>query len=154
MSGHDKPVIAPLSVAAGALAATSVGVLAGAVTVFGWWAAPASITSGFGAFVWKVMAILLVGGVPGLIIGGILAWHGAVTGATTDRADGAPLWGVIAGIVLGASLCPVFAGAAGLVLGHLGCAIIMGVVTGPIIGVISWEAGFFAADYFRGARHA
>lgn len=152
MSDSESPGTPFLSVVGGAVIGAGTATLIATMWIFVAWDAPESITTGFGEFAWRVWSGVLVGGVTGTVLGAILAWHGAIQGATSDRADGVMIWGAVTGFVVGASLGPVFTATFGLALGHLGAATVIGLIIGPVAGIVSWQVGFFSADLFRGKQ--
>ena len=152
MSDQQSKFYAPLlSVFGGAMAAGLLGGVIGFIVVLSW-NAPESIESDFHRFVWRVFAGVMTGGVGVFPIGVALAWHGGMLGAIVDRAEGAPAWGVITGVVMGASLGPLTCGFFGLLFGNLASGVVLGLVLGPLAGVIAWQTGFWSADYFRGTK--
>jgi hypothetical protein len=98
--------------------------------------------------------------VTGLAVGAILGFHGGTLGAAAEtRSLAAPLWGILAGLVVGASLGPVFAAVASVAVGYFldssayfALAALFGLFAGPLLGVVAWEAGYWLADFLRATR--
>src|SRR5688572_23658165 len=91
-------------VGAGLLAALGLGLAAGLVAVFVLWQWPADMGEKWeyaGNLAYLLVSGLTVGGVIGLVMGVTLAWHGGSVGATLNRGEAAPIYGVLTGIVLG-----------------------------------------------------
>lgn len=152
MSESSQYYAPALSTLGGAGAATVAGATIGAIVALVSWSQPVTIESDFFGFLWKLIGGLLVGGVPGLLIGGTAGWHGGIFGSTTDRAGSAPLWGIVTGGVLGISIAPVLGGVVGLCFGHLVGGAVLGLILGPLVAIAAWEIGFWYADFFRAAE--
>ena len=114
-----------------------------------------------GGFTSQLISGLIVGGIPGLLLGWFMAIHGGGLAGSEQRAASAPAWGVVTGLVYGASLGPVFCGVCGLTIGllfdfwgwnalgqSLGADLLvhglkLGLYTGPIVALLGWESAFF-----------
>ncbi len=151
MSESSQYYAPALSTLSGAGIAAIGGATIGAIVAISSWSQPVTMQSDFFGFLWKLVGGLLVGGVPALFVGGAMGWHGGIFGSTTDRAGSSPLWGIVTGAVLGASIAPVLGGVVGLFFGHLLGGAVLGLILGPLVAVLAWEAGFWYADFFRAA---
>lgn len=97
-----------------------------------------------------MFAGICVGAVMGIGVAWFMSWHASVVGILPDRPAAAMIWGVVPGLVFGATLGPLFAGIAGLFFGQLVSAALFGLFFGPIAGVLGWEIGFFASNFLAG----
>ncbi len=151
MSGsrYDAPL---LSVLGGGGAAGVLGALGGLIVAVVSWPRSELIQSDAVAISSLVIAGLVVGGVIGLAVGFAMAFHGGIIGWATDRAEGARIWGVFTGVICGIAVAPVLGGAVGLGFGHMSDGGVLGVFLGPILGIASWQAGFWLAEYKRSSR--
>lgn len=107
-----------------------------------------------GTFFTNLVAGAAVGGIMSLVVAWFLAWHATTVGVLADRPPLAMAWGIIPGALLGATLGPVFAGVVSLFFGNLlATAILFGAFLGPIVGILGWQIGFFAANFLAAQRH-
>lgn len=155
-AGHSDAALLK-GISTGTLAALALGLTAGLVAALGFWTWPADVggsaVGSMGRFAGILASGLVTGGAIGLLMGASLAWHGSGVGATLDRGDAAPIYGILAGIVLGGSLSPLIGGVLGLLFGQLLGGALLGLVLGPLVGIAGWEIGYWTADYYRGMHH-
>jgi hypothetical protein len=129
------------------LLAAVVGGLTGlfVVTVFGQW---------YDGFFANLMAGGCVGLGCGVCLGGVMGMHSVSIGSAANQANGAMLWGLVTGLTYGLSLGPVLGGAVGILYALAaggGVVTIMfgagqtGLIVGPLVAILAWEAGFMLA---------
>ena len=136
---------------AGIGAACVVGAAIGAVTAMSSWSIPESAEGGFGSSLANALRGAWVGGVASLVAGSLVAWHGGSLGAGGIKLPTAPLWGLIPGALMGASLMPIFCVLLGITVNQAIPALWLGIVLGPIVGIAAWEVSFLFPQ-FRGSR--
>ncbi len=105
--------------------------------------------STLGATFGNMFAGFSVGLVMGLFVAWFMAWHAHVMGNSDERSDMAAVWGVVPGLLFGATLGPIFAGTMGIFFGQIVPAMMFGLFCGPIVGVLAWEIGFFMGNLFK-----
>lgn len=113
------------------------GSVVGAIFALSSWEAPAAQ---------RLLGGLLTGGVTGLGLGFVMAWHGTSIARSPGRAVGAGVWGVIPSALLGLSLAPPLGGAVGLAFGQLVMGGLFGVLFGPLLGIAAWELAYWAEE--------
>ena len=113
------------------------GCIVGAIFALASWDAPASQ---------RMLGGLLVGGVTGLGIGFIMAWHGSSISRSPGRGDAAAAWGAIPSGLLGLSLAPPIGAAVGLAFGQFVMGGLFGLVFGPLLAIVAWELAFWADE--------
>lgn len=143
MSAEHDDGSSLISIGLGTLAPTVVGAVLGVISALATWTPVPDSSSSL------MFAGLCIGAVMGFAVGWFLSWHASVVGILPDRPVTAMLWGIIPALLLGATLGPIFAGITSLFFGQLASALIFGLVSGPLVGVLGWQLGFFAANFLR-----
>ncbi len=139
----------------GSLLAALIGGLAGGVLAVSQWSS--GEPEGFQYFTHLVgMALFgaFLAGVPALVVGGVMGWHGSIFGHTGERGSAAPIWGLLAGAAFGFFIGPVAFGALGVLSGRLVSMIELGLLLGPVLGALCWQVGFWLNDSDKLRGHA
>ena len=140
--GRDEAV-SGRAILAGIAGAALVGGLAGVLASAAGWPRPNWTENSTLLFVYMVLAGLVVGGGTGLIVGLVLAWHGAVVSADNSNPSAAPLWGAFTGLLLGLAFGPLFGFVLGIFFNQMVGGVLLGLVCGPLLGLLAWQAGYW-----------
>lgn len=146
-AGHDDGS-SIISIGLGTLVPTALSTVIGGIVAVALWAAPSPYATGLASFS-NFFVGLFVGLVMGFFVGWFMSWNAYVMGSIHERSPLASAWGVVPGLLFGASLGPIFGGSAGIIFGHLVDGALFGLFMGPIVGVLAWEIGFFLGNLFR-----
>jgi len=103
---------------------------------------------------WSMLSTILggivIGGGVGAAVGFSTSWNGSSIQSGDSQTESTPLWGIIPSLMVGMGVGPVVGGALAMIccLGEyrvvdFGYGLLLGVVIGPITGVIAWELGFY-----------
>jgi hypothetical protein len=148
MSAEHDDGSSLVSIAAGTLLPAVLGAGLGMIVALSSWTPAAD--SAFSTF----FAGSCVGFVVGLAVSWFMAWHASVVGVLPDKPALAMAWGVVPGLIFGASLGPFFGGVTGWFFGQLVSGIFFGLFFGPVAGVLGWQIGFCAVNFLGGKSHA
>lgn len=133
----------------GAVAAALVGaVLGAAVWLFlSDWAFWGSIVGGS-----------IIGGGVGIVVGIATAWNGSAIQSGDYKTDATPLWGVVPSVMIGLGVGPIVGGTAAMIccwggytITIFGHGLLMGLIIGPIAGVLAWELAYYGQALVNGA---
>jgi hypothetical protein len=133
----------------GALAATLVGGVIGVVlwSFLSDWSSWGSIFGG-----------LIIGGGVGTVVGIATGWNGSSIQVGDSKTDATPLWGVVPSVMIGIGVGPIVGGSLAMIcclgeynIADYGNGLLMGVIIGPIVGVLSWQLAYFGQAFVTGA---
>lgn len=142
-----------ISIGLGTLVPAGLSAALGLIVATATWPLPDPNSTGLGATVGNMFAGLIVGLVMGAFVAWFMAWHAQTIGNISDRSDMAMVWGVVPGLLFGASLGPLFGGIAGLFFNQLVSGIFFGLYVGPIVGLLAWQMGFYFGNLFKAEQH-
>ncbi len=140
--GHEAAA-SGRAILAGVAAAALVGGVAGILAAAGGWPRPNWMENNTLIFLYVAMSGLVVGGGTGLVVGLVLAWHGAVVAADGSHPDAAPLWGGITGLLLGLAFGPLFGFVLGLFFHQIPGGTLLGLICGPLLGLLAWQTAYW-----------
>jgi hypothetical protein len=126
-----------------ALGTLAAGVVGSAIGCMMWMANDWSMLS-------TILGGIVIGGGVGAAVGFSTSWNGSSIQSGDSQTESTPLWGIIPSLMVGMGVGPVVGGSLAMIccLGEyrvvdFGYGLLLGVVIGPITGVIAWELGFY-----------
>ena len=116
-----------------------------------WWANDWS-------FFGTIFAGITIGGGVGTAVGFSTSWNGSSIQSGDSQTESTPLWGIIPSLMVGMGVGPIVGGSLAMIcswgeyrVGDFGYGCLVGLILGPITGVIAWELGFFGQAMVDGA---